>query len=86
MPTSKLREGGFYTLPDRREFIARLSGRNEYSLYAPRAWNSFGCAEYRINSVGRILSKGIPTRWRADDLVDTGRTIDRPIAGAHALT
>lgn len=86
MPTNNLREGGFYALPDRREFILRLSRKNEYSLYTSRAWYGFGFAEYLINSEGRILSKGIPTRWHAADLMDTGRTIDRPLAVANALS
>ena len=86
MPTTKLREGGCYALPDRREFIARLSGRGEYSLYTPRAWNGFGFAEYRVNSEGRILSKGISTRWRVADLKDTGRTIDMPLVVANPFS
>ncbi|MDT5060501.1 MAG: hypothetical protein QOH63_960 [Acidobacteriota bacterium] len=80
-----LREYGVYALPDRREFVVRLSGRNEYSLYPSLTRNGFRMAEYRINSEGRVLSKGTPTRWRAADLIDTGRTINRPPAVANAL-
>lgn len=86
MPATKLREGGFYTLPDRSEFIVRLSVRSEYSLYTPRAWRGLEFAEYRIDAEGRVLSKGMPTRWRAADLKDTGRTIDMPSAVANAYS
>lgn len=78
MSRTNLREYGVYALPDKREFIVRLSGRNEYSLYNPQTRNGFGMAEYRVSSEGRVLSKGTPTRWRAADLIDTGRTIIKP--------
>ena len=80
-----LREFGVYALPDRREFIVRLSGRNEYSLHTSQTRNGFGIANYRINSEGRVLSKGTPTRWRAADLIDTGRTIVKPLVMADAF-
>jgi hypothetical protein len=76
MPKIKLRERGIYALPDKREFIVRRSGRDEYSLYPPQAWKRLEFAEYRLNTEGRILSKGRPTRWRVEDLTDTGRTTE----------
>ena len=79
MDRVKLKERGIYKLPDGRHFIVHASGRGAYSLYPPQDWRSFGLAEYRIQADGRILSKGTPTRWRVEDLIDTGRVaeIDR---------
>jgi hypothetical protein len=76
MPGITLRDRGIYVLPDKREFIVRRSGRDEYSLYPPQAWKKLEFAEHRLNTEGRILSKGIPTRWRVEDLNDTGRAIE----------
>jgi hypothetical protein len=62
-------------LPDGRELVAgRLSERG-CSLYSPQKWKSYGIAEYRAHPDGRLMSKGIPTRWRIEDLKDTGREI-----------
>jgi hypothetical protein len=70
-----LRERGIYKLPDGRGFVISRSG-DGYSLYSPRAWAGYGLADYRIHMDGRILSKGVPTRWRIDNLTDTGRTAE----------
>jgi hypothetical protein len=70
-----LRELGVYALPDGREFVAHAAGEAGYSLYTPRAWKTYGMAEYRVHPDGKILSKGIPTRWSAEDLKDTGRSV-----------
>ena len=72
----KLKERGIYQLPDGRLFIVCASGRDAYSLYPPQAWRSYGLAEYRIHADGRILSKGTPTRWRVEDLIDTGNAVE----------
>jgi hypothetical protein len=74
-----LRERGIYALPDKREFVVRGCGRDGYTFYSDRAWEASGSAEYRLNAEGRLLSKGTPTRWRIDDLTDTGRTAESPI-------
>jgi hypothetical protein len=70
-----LRELGIYSLPDGREFVAHAAGEAGYSLYTPSAWKTFGMAEYRVHPDGKILSKGIPTRWGVADLRDTGRSV-----------
>ena len=69
-----LRERGVYTLPDGRRFIAHASTTDTYSLYPLRMWQA-GRAEYVLRPDGRILSKGVPTRWRAADLAFTGHVI-----------
>lgn len=73
-----LRERGIYALPDKREFVVRGCGRDGYTFYSDQAWQGSGSSEYRLNSEGRLLSKGTPTRWRIDDLTDTGRTAESP--------
>ncbi len=59
MPTTKLRERGIYALPDKREFIVRQSGRDEYGLYLPKTWKKLEFAEYRLNTEGRILESRV---------------------------
>jgi hypothetical protein len=74
----KLRECGIYALPDKREFVVRGCGRDGYTLYSNQAWKASGSSEYRLTAEGRLLSKGLPTRWRIADLTDTGRTAESP--------
>jgi hypothetical protein len=74
----KLRECGIYALPDKREFVVRGCGRDGYTLYSNQAWKASGSSEYRLTAEGRLLSKGLPTRWRIGDLTDTGRTAESP--------
>ena len=69
-----LRERGIYALPDNREFIAHRSGRELYSLYPWQPRQGFERAEYVVSADGHLLSKSVPTRWRVEDLADTGRT------------
>lgn len=73
-----LRECGIYALPDKREFVVRGCGRDGYTFYSHQAWKGSGSSEYRLNTEGRLLSKGSPTRWRIADLTDTGRTAESP--------
>ena len=73
-----LRECGIYALPDKREFVVHGCGRDVYAFYSHQAWTGSGCSEYRLNTDGRLLSKGSPTRWRINDLTDTGRTAKSP--------
>ena len=73
-----LRERGIYALPDKREFVVRGCGPVGYTFYSQKAWKGSGCSEYRLNPEGRLLSKGSPTRWRINDLTDTGRTAESP--------
>ena len=74
----RLRELGIYTLPDGREFVVSTIYHDGCSLYAPRAWESFGTAEYWVDRDGRLLHKGVPSVWKVDDLNDTGRTASYP--------
>ena len=73
-----LRERGIYALPDKREFVVRGCARDGYTFFSHQAWEGSGSSEYRLNTEGRLLSKGLPTRWRIDDLTDTGRTAESP--------
>lgn len=78
MSTIELRERGIYKLPDGREFVICQSGDGAgYLLYNLEAWRRYGLADYRAQVNGRILSRGFVTRWRLEDLQDTGRTVDR---------
>lgn len=71
-----LRERGVYRLTDGREFVVIAGERGEYILFNPHAWTYGGYAEYTVRSDGKILSKGVPTRWSVEDLTDTGRTLE----------
>lgn len=71
-----LRERGIYALPDKREFVVHGCGRDGYTFFSDEAWKKARSSEYRLNIEGRLLSKGLPTRWRIGDLTDTGRTAD----------
>ena len=75
MQAIELRERGIYRLPDQREFVVCESGDgNGYLLYSLGAWQRYGMPEYRAQLNGRILSRGFITRWRLEDLKDTGTT------------
>ena len=65
-----LQEGGLYSLPDGRRFVAWPNGTHGYSLYRLRASSRVIRADYVVSAEGRLLSKGIPTRWRVDDLAE----------------
>jgi len=71
-----LRERGIYQLPDKREFVVCTNPNKAYILFTLSAWHYRGCAEYFIRNDGRLLSKGLPTRWSIKDLADTGRTME----------
>ena len=43
-----------------------------------RAWESYGSAEYWADKEGRLLRRGMPTRWSTRDLQDTGKTATYP--------
>lgn len=75
MQAIELREQGIYCLPDNREFVVCMASDNAgYLLYNPEAWRRHALPDYRTQINGRILSRGIVTRWRVEDLRDTGRT------------
>ena len=66
-----LREGGLYSLPDGRRYVACQNGTHGYySLYRLRASRRAIRAEYVVGAEGRLLSKGIPTRWKVNDLAE----------------
>ncbi|HEX8775889.1 MAG TPA: hypothetical protein VF735_20115 [Pyrinomonadaceae bacterium] len=72
---TELRERGIYRLPDAREFVVRRSGDGAgYLLYSVEHWRRYTAADYRAEVNGRVFSRGVVTRWRICDLVDTGRT------------
>ncbi|MFN2455522.1 MAG: hypothetical protein ABR577_15025 [Pyrinomonadaceae bacterium] len=84
MPTVELRERGIYRLSDKREFIVCASGDGAgYLLYTREAWQRLGLPEYRLQVNGRILSRGVVTRWRIEDLHDTGKTIEYTAQSSH---
>lgn len=66
-----LREGGLYSLPDGRRFVAMPNGTQGYSLYPLRASSRVIRAEYLVGEHGQLLSRGVPTRWRVDDLTES---------------
>jgi hypothetical protein len=71
----ELRERGIYRLPDAREFVVRRSGDGAgYLLYGVETWRRYTAPDYRAELSGRMLSRGVVTRWRICDLIDTGRT------------
>ena len=70
----KLRNLGIYRLPDGRQFVVSALFTNRYSLYSLKSWGIIRWAEYQVDEEGRFLSKGIKTRWRIQDLADTGQT------------
>ena len=80
----KLKEHGIYKLPDGRQFVVTVSGRDSYSLYPPQQWRNFGMAEYRIHADGKLLSRGTPTRWSIEDLTDTGKVV-QPLQSYQSL-
>ena len=66
-----IREGGLYSLPDGRRFVAVPNGTHGYSLYRLRASSRIIRADYVVSEEGRLLSKGVPTRWSVNDLAES---------------
>lgn len=77
-----LREGGLYSLPDGRRFVAMPNGTQGYSLYPLRASSRVIRAEYLVGEEGQLLSRGIPTRWRVEDLIESRQPAE--VLGAAA--
>ena len=71
-----LRARGIYQLPDQREFVVVVTGRNAYILFSLDTWKYGGTAQYVIHADGKILSRGASTRWSIRNLSDTGRTVE----------
>jgi hypothetical protein len=76
--TTKLRELGVYELPDNGKFVVSTLYADGCSLYSVRSWGSYGTAEYWVDENGRLLNRGLPTRWCVQDLRDTGETAAYP--------
>jgi hypothetical protein len=77
-PKPRLRELGVYALPDGREFVVSTIYYDGCSLYSPKAWQTFGLAEYWVDRDGRLLHRGVPSVWKVQDLSDTGATASYP--------
>lgn len=77
-PRTKLRELGIYALPDGSEFIVSTIYHDGCNIYTPHSWETFGTAEYWVDSDGRLLKLGAPSIWTLEDLKDTGKTASYP--------
>ena len=71
-----LRECGILCVAGQTGVCGAWSGRDGYCFYSHQAWEGSGSSEYRLSTEGRLLSRGLRTRWRIDDLTDTGRTAE----------
>lgn len=71
-----LREGKLYSLPDGRRFVAWPNGTQGYSLYPVEGVSRIIRAEYLVGAEGQLLSRGIPTRWRVEDLTESRQPAD----------
>lgn len=76
MKEMELRERGIYKLPDGEEFVASVARGGGYVLYNPQIWKHYGVPDYEVNAQGRLTRMGESTRWRIEDLSDTGQTAD----------
>jgi hypothetical protein len=74
----RLRELGIYLLPDGREYVVSTLYSDGCSIYPVHSWESYGNAEYWADKDGRLLRRGIPSRWSVSDMKDTGRTSAYP--------
>lgn len=74
----RLRELGIYELPDGRQYVVSTLYADGCSLYPIHAWGNYGNAEYWADRDGRLLRRGVPTRWSVRDLTDTGKTSTYP--------
>ena len=77
------RELGIYELPDGRKFVASTLHKEGCGLYPVTSWGAYGNVEYWLDRDGRILSRGIPTRWNFHDLKDTGESAHYPKPVLH---
>ncbi|MFL6335679.1 MAG: hypothetical protein ACJ754_20410 [Pyrinomonadaceae bacterium] len=74
----RLRELGVYESPDGKQYVVSTLYSDGCSLYPVRAWGSYGSAEFWADKEGRLLRRGVPTRWNVRDLQDTGKTVTYP--------
>ena len=70
-------------LPNGKELVAGVGRESHYFLYHPvvwraRAWIVSLPVEYEIDADGRVMTgRGQPASWRVEELLDTGRSLDR---------
>lgn len=76
--THRLRELGVYELPDGKQYVVSTLYADGCSLYPLHAWANYGNAEFWADNDGRLLRRGVPTRWSVRDLHDTGKTSTYP--------
>ena len=80
-----LRLGGVYALPNGKELIAGVGREGHYFLYHPLVWRIGAWIvsmpiEYEIDADARVITSGGQTAsWRFEDLIDTGRSLERPL-------
>jgi hypothetical protein len=70
----ELRERGIYKLPDGDELVASIARGGSFVLYNPRIWERYGVPDFEVDAQGRLTQMGESTRYRIEDLQDTGRT------------
>jgi len=89
----ELRERGIYTTPGGKQFVASRTRRsvfqtgkaaietglgNIFFLFSRYAWAFHERPDFMVDEKGRIVLDESDSRWRIEDLTDTGHT-----AGAH---
>ena len=79
----RLRELGIYALSTGGEYVVSTIYSDGCCLYTTRSWGIYGEAEFWVDGEGRLLRRGVPTRWSARDLTDTGRTEQYPKPVLH---
>jgi len=78
-----LRLGGVYALPNGKEVVAGVGREGHYFLYHPLVWRIGAWIvsmpiEYEIDAQGLIITcSGEASSWRFEDLIDTGRSLQR---------
>ncbi len=86
MSKTKLREGGIYTLNDKREFVVcKPTIGVGYPLYQKADWQRMETPDYRVHEDGRLSRQARMTHWRITHLTDTGRTL-KDFRGATVTT
>lgn len=89
----ELRERGIYNTPEGTQVVASRTRRsifqtgktaiqtgldNIFFLFSRYAWAFHAEPDYMVDERGRIVLDEAESRWRVEDLTDTGHT-----AGAH---
>ena len=75
----QLRQLGIYSTPDGGQHVAVAGLFGFYLLYGVATFST-GFPAYVVEPSGRIVSAARPTSWRAEDLLDTGRTYHKVFA------